>query len=268
MPTIQVNGTRLYYQEAGHGQPVLFVHGMCGNANVWDHQVELLAPSCRCIAYDRRGHTRSPLGETAQRSVQLHADDAAGLIQALGLARCFLVGSSGGARVGIDVLRRYPHLIRAAALSEPPLFALDPQGAQAFMAELRPRLEEAAKKGGRAAVDAFFAYVCPGLWTTLDEKRRELYRANHEELFGDLQMPPYQLSTADLREIHVHCLILSGSESHPLLRRVARVLADNIPSAQWYELQGSGHVTYAEKPEEFARSVREYFQRSEGPIPQ
>src|SRR5579859_1872359 len=108
MATVTVNGTELYYEETGAGPTLLFIHGMCGNANVWSDQLRRLGSHFRCVAYDRRGHTRSPLGKLDQRTVQLHADDAAGLIEALQLAPCLLVGSSGGARVAVDVLRRYP----------------------------------------------------------------------------------------------------------------------------------------------------------------
>ena len=105
---IEVNGTTLYYDEAGKGQPMLFIHGMCGDAGTWADQLRRLSTRFRCIAYDRRGHTRSPLGQIEQRRVELHADDAAGLIAALDLAPCIIVGSSSGARITLDVVRRYP----------------------------------------------------------------------------------------------------------------------------------------------------------------
>ena len=117
MPTSRVNGADLYYEVAGSGRPALFIHGMCGNANVWDGQASLLSDELRCVTYDRRGHTRSSLGEIETRTVELHADDAAGLIEALGLAPCLVIASSGGARIGVDLIRRYPHLV--PALSSP-----------------------------------------------------------------------------------------------------------------------------------------------------
>ncbi|HET9649685.1 MAG TPA: alpha/beta fold hydrolase, partial [Microlunatus sp.] len=57
---ISVNGTTLYYQQAGAGPAMVFVHGMCGFANVWDDQVARLAARFQCTTYDRRGHSRSP----------------------------------------------------------------------------------------------------------------------------------------------------------------------------------------------------------------
>src|SRR6476620_8324653 len=98
MSTIRINGTDLYYEETGSGPGLLFVHGMCGNAGAWQDQTRRLRSRFRCVAYDRRGHSRSPLGQIERRTVELHADDAAELIRALHLAPCLLVGSSGGAR--------------------------------------------------------------------------------------------------------------------------------------------------------------------------
>ncbi len=259
MPTVGVNGTTLYYEAAGEGLPVLFIHGMCGNAGVWTDQVARLSPHFKCITYDRRGHTRSPLGRIAARTVELHADDAAALIRELGLAPCLLVGSSGGARVGVDVVRRHSALLRGAVLSEPPLFALDPDGAAAFIAELKPKIERAAAGGdGGAAVDAFFETVCPGLWHALPEAARAPYRANHAELFGDLQMAQYHVSAGDLALVRCPCLAISGERSHPVFRRIARVLTEAIPGCRSVELAGSGHVTYYERPAEFAAAVRSF----------
>jgi 3-oxoadipate enol-lactonase len=259
MSTVAVNGTTLHYEAAGDGVPILFIHGMCGNAGVWADQVARLSPRFRCIAYDRRGHTRSPLGQITTRTVELHADDAATLIRELHLAPCLLVGSSGGARVGVDVVRRYPELLRGAVLSEPPLFALDREAAASFMTEIRPKVEGAVATGGaRAAVDAFFEAVCPGLWRTLPEAVRDRYRDNERELFGDLRMPPYNVSREDLAQIHCSCLVISGSESHPMLRRIAQILAGAIPGCRSVELIGSGHVTYYERPAEFAAAVRSF----------
>jgi pimeloyl-ACP methyl ester carboxylesterase len=262
VPRVAIDGAEIYYETAGSGPALLFIHGMCGDAHAWAGQVERLAPHFHCVTYDRRGHTRSELGQIEQRTVELHADDAAALIEALGLAPCLLVGSSGGARVGLDVVRRYPHLLAGAVLSEPPAFALAPDGGQRFVAELKPLIEHAMASGGpRAAVDAFFDYVCPGLWQRLDSAGREPYRANHRELFGDLQMPPYRVTAADLQRIDVPCLILSGEQSHPMFRQIARTLAEHIPNAALAEFANCGHVTYAEQPEAFASAVIDFARR-------
>ncbi len=212
---------------------------MCGNANVWDGQVARLSDTFRCVTYDRRGHTRSPLGDVSQRTVELHADDAAALIGALSLAPCILVGSSGGARIGVDLVRRYSHLFRAAVLSEPPIFGLDPEsGGPGILRDLQPKIQASVAAGGLpAAVDAFFDYMCPGLWSQLDDAGKEPYRANCAELLPDLQMPPYQIALADLRRITTITTMVAGMTSLPTLQRVARVIADGLPNGRLVTLE-------------------------------
>jgi 3-oxoadipate enol-lactonase len=262
MATVEVNGTTLYYEETGQGTPIVFVHGMCGHANGWDGQVGRLSDEFRCVAYDRRGHTRSPFsngGYAPVRTVELHADDAAGLIRALGLAPCMLVGSSGGAVIGVDLVRRYPELFVGAVLSEPPLLALDLEAARPFMSEVQSRVTAAmASHRSEDLVDAFFGYVCPGLWNAIDESKRETYRANHVELLGELQGVPYVLTTADLEQVRVPCLVVVGEKTLPIFRRVATLVAESVPGAELVEIPGSGHVTYAESPEVFAAAVRRF----------
>jgi pimeloyl-ACP methyl ester carboxylesterase len=164
--------------------------------------------------------------------------------------------------VALDVVRRYPGLLRGAVLSEPPVFALDPTGGAQVMADLKPRIQAAMAGGGaRAAVDAFFDYMCPSLWHAIDDVRRAPYRANAGELLPDLQMPTYRVTPADLASVRVPCLIVKGDRSNPSLMRIADVLAARIPGAELVELRGSGHVTYAERPEAFAAAVRAFATR-------
>lgn len=258
MPVQHANGTDLYFESTGTGPPALFIHGMCGQANVWDDQVQRLSDVLRCVTYDRRGHSRSPLGTITARTVELHADDAAALIRALDLAPCLLVASSGGARIGIDLLRRYPDLFRGAVLSEPPIFGLDPErGGLSIMADLQPPIEAALHAGNpREAVDTFFEYMCPGLWQALDDAGREPYRTNHPELMGDLGMPLYAITEQDLQQMTTPTTSVTGTASLPVLQRVAHVIARAMPNGQLAVMPGIGHVTYAEAPEAFAALVR------------
>lgn len=256
---VPVPGTSLYVREAGEGPALLFIHGMCGSADVWNDQVVRLSDAFRCVAYDRRGHTRSPLGENVERSVEMHADDAAALIGALGLAQVVIVGSSGGARIGVDVVLRRADLVRGAVLSEPPIFSLLPDGGEAFRSQVDPLLRAAATP--EDAVDAFFGFVDHDIWQALPEPRKEAYRANQEELFGDLAMPPYAPSTGDLAQIRVPVRLLTGSRSVPVFGETTRILASAIPGAELLVLDGATHATYFTRPEAFADAVRSFASR-------
>jgi pimeloyl-ACP methyl ester carboxylesterase len=255
VPTIDINQTTLHYERTGQGAAMLFMHGMCGDADVWADQAQRFADRYTCVRYDRRGHSRSARGD-ATITDALHADDAAALIDALELAPCLLVGSSGGAAIAVEVALRHGHLLRGTVLSEPPLFSLDPDAGHVVMRELIPLVEEATATGGpRAAVDAFFSFVCPGLWSILDEDRKDRYRANGDIGLTDLRSPSLDITPADLSAVTTPALVIAGGNSHPSFRSVAHRLVAALPDARFLVLEGSGHVTYAEKPDDFANAV-------------
>lgn len=259
MATVNVNGTTLYYEGQGSGPSMLFIHGMAGFAGVWAEQMSRLSDQFRCVAYDRRGHSRSPEGNVTQESVELHADDAAALIRVLNLAPVILVASSGGARISIDVLRRYPELVRGAALSEPPVFALSPSIAADFMSQVKPAVEKAlASDKPQAAVDAFFQIIDPAFWNSAPDERKTIYRANLPAMLADLQQPLYQLTRANLGRINRPCLMMYGSASVKWFVEIAKIVADAIPNCRLVELAGAGHATYASRPAEFAAAVRDF----------
>jgi pimeloyl-ACP methyl ester carboxylesterase len=234
---------------------MLFVHGICGDAEVWADQARRLSDDFTCVRYDRRGHSRSSRGD-ATISVARYADDTAALIGALDLTPCLLVGSSFGAVIALDVARRYGQLLSGVVLSEPPMFSLDPDAGRAAIEDLGPRLDAAMAAGGPAgAVDAFFAFMCPGLWAIIDDDRKDRYRANADIGFTDLSAPTLDLTAADLGSVTTPALVLAGDSSHPALRSVAHRLAAGLPDARVLELRDCGHVTYAEQPDAFAHAV-------------
>jgi 3-oxoadipate enol-lactonase len=255
MPTSEVNGTTLHYERSGQGPAMLFVHGMCGDADVWADQAGRFNGHYTCVRYDRRGHTRSARGD-ATISDALHADDTAALIDALDLAPCLLVGSSSGAAIAVDVTLRHGHLLRGAVFSEPPLFSLDAGAGHAARRDLSPLVERAIATGDRRAfVDQFFTLMCPGLWSIIDEARKGRYRDNADIGFADLQSPSLDVRAADLTAVAIPALVIAGSASHPSLRAVARRLAAGLPDARLVEIEDCGHVTYAEQPDAFADAV-------------
>ena len=61
--------------------------------------------------------------------------------------------------------------------------------------------------------------------------------------------------------------MIAGTTSHPALRQIASTLARELPDARFVPLEGSGHVTYAERPDEFARAVAAFAHEVTSPAP-
>jgi len=262
VPEIEANGVRLHYEMSGDGPPLVFVHGMCGSGAAWAGQVERLSGEFTCVTYDRRGHGSSTDGDTPH-SVPLHGDDFAALVEGLGLGPVVYVGSSGGARIGVDVVVRHAAALAGAVLSEPPVFALSPDLGKEFMGRVvpavQPRLEASDLSG---AVDAFFEAVCPGLWQLLDDAGKEPYRRSGSMLVADLQQPPFVVTPDDLAGVRLPVLTIAGLDSDPFLQSTPRIIASSVPGAELVELPNCGHVTYAEQPDAFAAAVRGFARRA------
>jgi pimeloyl-ACP methyl ester carboxylesterase len=113
MPWAQVGASDLYYQEAGEGQPLVFLHGMSSCAEAWFQQFEAFSPFFRVVAYDSVNHGHSANSPRDQPEPD-RADELEGFLRALGLRRPIIAGNSMGALTTLRWAVRHPD--SAAAL--------------------------------------------------------------------------------------------------------------------------------------------------------
>jgi pimeloyl-ACP methyl ester carboxylesterase len=119
MPHLDVNGTRLYYEDTGgSGEPIVFSHGLLWSGRMFDKQVAALRSGYRCITYDHRGQGRSDVPRVHTIDMETVYADAVALIEKLGAGPCHFVGLSMGGFVGMRVAARRPELLRSLTLLE------------------------------------------------------------------------------------------------------------------------------------------------------
>ena len=123
------DGTQIYYNDWGVGQPVVFSHGWPLSADAFEDQMFYLASrGYRCIAHDRRGHGRSSQPWTGN-DMDTYADDLAELVQHLNLGNAIHVGhSTGGGEVARYLARHGTMGVAKAVLisAVPPLMLRTP----------------------------------------------------------------------------------------------------------------------------------------------
>src|SRR5262245_18204964 len=110
MPHIAArDGTRLYYEEAGVGTPVVFVHEYAGDYRTWEMEMRYFSRAHRCVTYSHRGYPPSDVPEDGEKySQDIARDDVIAVMDALKIAKAHIVGPSMGALSAIHVGIRYP----------------------------------------------------------------------------------------------------------------------------------------------------------------
>src|SRR5690242_12207122 len=106
------DGVRLHVEEAGSGDPILFMHEFGGHHLSWEPQLRHCARRYRCIVYAARGWPPSDVPERVEAYSQARAaDDAVAVLRALGIAKAHLVGLSMGATAALEAGIRHPGMV-------------------------------------------------------------------------------------------------------------------------------------------------------------
>jgi pimeloyl-ACP methyl ester carboxylesterase len=129
--TLRLPGSTLYYETRGSGPVLLMIPGGPADAGAFDELAPLMADRYTVVAYDPRGNSRSVTDDPSlDQDMDLHADDAAALLATFGDQPAdqpaYVLGSSGGAQIGLNLAVRHPGLVRTLVAHEPPCIALLP----------------------------------------------------------------------------------------------------------------------------------------------
>jgi pimeloyl-ACP methyl ester carboxylesterase len=106
-----VNGTTLYTEVRGTGPPVLIIPGGAEDAEGWRPVAERIAGHT-VVTYDRRGTLRSGRADWPGGGAAQHADDAAALLETLGLGRAIVLGGSSGGVIAVQLALRHSAAVR------------------------------------------------------------------------------------------------------------------------------------------------------------
>lgn len=257
MPDVEVNGVRLYYEEHGQGDPILCIHGTSSSALVWPPgAIEGLARLGRLIVYDRRGCTRSERPDPYTTSVVQHAEDAAGLLEALDAVPAVVIGRSYGGETAIELALRHPDEARALVLLEAAALTLDEE-AMAWANHVRDRVEAAAARDPGSIAEAFLRIVLgDARWESFKPEVRQMFVDNGPAILAEFRGPWLEATAEDLATISVPTLLVVADHSPAAFRRVTDRMAAAIPGSR-VELVGGGHFVDPGEPAvvEFVRSV-------------
>jgi pimeloyl-ACP methyl ester carboxylesterase len=267
MPHIQAEGAKLYYEEAGVGDPIIFVHEFADDLRSWDLQMRFFSRRYRCIGYNARGYPPSDVpSDPALYSQDLATDDIAAVMRGLDIDKAHIVGCSMGAFATLHFGLRYAPMARSLVVlgcgygakkdSRDGFNREVAELAQSFMDKgmevvgrpysLGPTRVQFQNKDPRGFADfqeRFLSHSAEGTGRTMagvQAKRPSLY---------DLE--------DSLRALEVPTLLVIGDEEEPCLE-ANLYLKRTIPSSGLVILPRTGHAANLEEPAAFNQAVAEF----------
>ncbi len=267
MPHVQAEGAKLYYEEAGSGDAIVFVHEFADDFRSWEPQVRYFSRRYRCVSFNARGYPPSDVpSDPTLYSQDMAADDIAAVMRGLDIGKAHVVGCSMGAFATLHFGMRYGDMARSLVVvgcgygakkdtrgdftSEVEQFAAS--FAQKGMVEvatpysLGPTRVQFQNKDPRGFLDfqeRFLSHSAEGSGLTMGNvqaKRPSLY---------DLE--------DGLRQLVVPTLLVTGDEDEPCLD-ANLYLKRTIPSSGLVMLPRTGHAANLEEPASFNQSVAEF----------
>ena len=260
MPVVAANGVQLYYELRGGGPPLLLIMGASGCGGVFDRFADILAGQRTVVTYDRRGNGRSPRPTRWEAtSPQEQADDAAALLDALGLSPAVVFGTSSGGIFALAMVLHHPEAVRGAILHEPALVALfdDPGQVRATVSEVVAGGMQAG--GVPTAFERFIRLVATDAnWERLDPRVRQRMLASAGTYF-EMEVGRFDTYLPDdqaLAGISTPVQIVVSEGSMPYFAQAAQRLAERL-GIQTTRTPGT-HFAYLDHPGELAQTVRPF----------
>ena len=272
MPTVDAGGVKLYYEEAGSGHPIVFVHEFGADHREWETQLRFFSRAYRCIAYNARGYPPSDVPEKLERyGWEFAVEDIAAVMRGLGIQRAHLVGLSMGGYAVLQFGLRYPALAsaivaagagtgsapsqREAWLTEAPAMARAflERGMAAMAEEMghsptRIQLKRKDPRAWQEFMDHLRGHSVQGMSNTMaryQALRPSLHDFRH--VFSQMTMP---------------VLLAVGDEDEPCLE-TNLMLKAAIPTAGLWICPNTGHAINLEEPARFNDAVQEFFSAAE-----
>ncbi len=269
----QVNDVKLAYYLKGKGEPMILIMGYAGTLSAWDPALlDELAKNNQLIIFDNRGAGLSTDTKENHTTIPQMADDAAGLVKALGYKKVNVFSWSMGARIGQQLVIRHPGLVNKVILCAPnpggkyqiaiskqvgeelnnP--SLSPMENFELLFPITPDGKAAAKVVYERFMAAKAAGAIPDDFLVSKETKARQVRARITLWDADNQ------NYKDLKNIKVPVLVADGREDIIDNPKNSVVIANQIPFA-WLAFYEGGHAFLFQSYKKFSETVNVFLQK-------
>jgi pimeloyl-ACP methyl ester carboxylesterase len=264
---VNANGVRLYVEETGTGDPMIFVHELNADYREWEPQVRWFSRSYRCVAYNARGYPPSDV--PADPSVYGYprvVHDIAAVAQAQRISKAHVVASSMGAYAALHFGLMYPEMARSLVIAG--VGSGSPAANRAaWVSECEVNARAYLEQGSPAAAAV----------VSQSPTRTQLLRKNpraFEEFLAHLRehsaegmartLLGYQARRSSLQDFQnefsglaIPVLLIAGDEDEPCLETTLW-LKRTLPNAGLWISPNSGHAVNLEEPAAFNRMMGDF----------
>jgi len=273
MPYVTADDSiKLYYEEAGEGFPIVFVHEFGGDLRSYEPQIRYFARCYRCIAYNARGYPPSDVPDDEHDYSQERArDDIRAVVDGLGIDRAHVVGISMGGFATLHFGMAYPERARSLVVGGCG-YGAEPGKRGQFQAEAEAAAARFETLGIEATANSYALGATRVQLQNKDPRGWEEFRrmlAEHSARGSALTLRGVQKRRPSLfdlveqmKHVRVPTLVMTGDEDDPCI--AASILMKRaIPSAALVMLPRSGHAINLEEPALFNQFVEQFFHQVE-----
>jgi len=268
MPYADANGVKLYYEEAGSGTPIVFVHEFATDHRGWEPQMRHFSRRYRCIAFNARGYPPSDVPDDPEAySQKIATDDIAHVIRHLGLDTAHVVGLSMGGNATLQFGLDYPELALSLVVAGGGYGSMKEMTEQ-FRADARAMAERYETQGSEAVAAVYSQSASRVQYRDKDPRGWAEFRAilgQHDAKGAALTLrgvqarrPSFWEFEDRIRRMSVPLLIVSGDEDDWCLD-ASLYLKRTAPSAALLVLPKTGHNINQEDSTLFNNSLQDFF---------
>ncbi|MGI6855392.1 alpha/beta fold hydrolase [Mesorhizobium sp. 1B3] len=266
------DGVRLFYETAGSGTPIIFVHEFGGSHWSWEPQLNYFSRRHHCITFAARGYQPSDVpAEVEKYSQKRAADDVVAVLDAAGIDRAHVVGLSMGGFAALHVALQHPDRVLSV------LAAGTGYGAEKqFEGYFKGISEQVAKNFAERGSEEFGAVYAEGAsrvqFQNKDPRGWRLFadRLRRHDALGaantmrgvQMQRPSLYDLEHEFRALDVPVLVMTGDEDDHCIQP-GIFLKRVIPRCGFAVLPKSGHTLNLEEPEMFNRMAAEFIAQVE-----
>lgn len=256
----EVNSMSLSYNYAGEGDvPVLFLHGFPFDKSMWKGQIDSLKESFCTIALDIRGFGKSTDEET-HLGINLFTDDLIAFMDRRNIEKAIVCGLSMGGYIALNAVKRFPERFKALILADTQCI-----NDSAEAKEKRMKTVEEIKQNGTDEFNENFlkSVFHPDSFQNkpeIVESLREVVLANSTRSItaGLVALAERSESCSSLSTIAIPTLIICGAQDKLTPLAQSQFMHENIKGSVLKVIEGAGHVSNLEQPEEFNKHLHNF----------